>query len=73
MARSRLPGGLRRGQIHAHDYRGDEQFEGRDVVVVGAGTSAIVVSVKGSYRAHSVNLSIPRDAEDALSRRCRLS
>ena len=47
-------------QLHAHDYRSGNQLEGRDVVVVGAGNSAMDIAVEGSYRANSVALSIRR-------------
>ena len=47
-------------QIHAHNDRSGDQLEGRDVVVVGAGNSAMDIAVEGSHRARSVNLSIRR-------------
>ena len=46
--------------MHAHDYRSGEQLEGRDVVVVGAGNSAMDISVEASYRANSATISIRR-------------
>lgn len=52
------PGHFDGEQIHAHDYRSGDQLEGRDVVVVGAGNSAMDIAVEGSHRARSVNLSI---------------
>lgn len=54
------PGDFDGEQIHAHDYRSGDQLEGRDVVVVGAGNSAMDIAVEGSHRARSVNLSIRR-------------
>ncbi|UVI36821.1 flavin-containing monooxygenase [Brevibacterium spongiae] len=54
------PGEFDGEQIHAHDYRSGDQLEGRDVVVVGAGNSAMDIAVEGSHRARSVNLSIRR-------------
>ena len=54
------PGRFDGEQIHAHDYRSGDQLEGRDVVVVGAGNSALDIAVEGSHRARSVNLSIRR-------------
>lgn len=54
------PGDFDGEQIHAHDYRSGEQLEGRDIVVVGAGNSAMDIAVEGSHRARSVNLSIRR-------------
>ncbi|GAA1812689.1 NAD(P)/FAD-dependent oxidoreductase [Agromyces neolithicus] len=47
-------------QIHAHDYRSAEQLEGRNVVVVGAGNSAMDIAVEASRCAGDVNLSIRR-------------
>src|SRR5690606_2171861 len=46
--------------MHAHDYRSGDQLEGRDIVVVGAGNSAMDIAVEGSFRGKSVNLSIRR-------------
>lgn len=54
------PGHFNGEQIHAHDYRSGDQLEGRDVVVVGAGNSAMDIAVEGSHRARRVNLSIRR-------------
>lgn len=54
------PGEFDGEQIHAHSYTSGDQLEGRDVVVVGAGNSAMDISVEGSYRANSVNISIRR-------------
>lgn len=54
------PGSFDGEQIHAHDYRSGDQLEGRDVVIVGAGNSAMDITVEASHRAHSVALSIRR-------------
>lgn len=54
------PGEFDGEQMHAHDYRSGEQLEGRDVVVVGAGNSAMDISVEASYRAKSATISIRR-------------
>lgn len=54
------PGHFDGDQIHAHDYRSGDQLDGRDVVVVGAGNSAMDIAVEGSCRARSVDLSIRR-------------
>ncbi|WP_245933443.1 flavin-containing monooxygenase [Arthrobacter livingstonensis] len=54
------PGSFDGEQIHAHNYRSGDQLAGRDVVVVGAGNSAMDIAVEGSHRAKSVTLSIRR-------------
>ena len=54
------PGRFDGDQIHAHDYRSGEQLEERDVLVVGAGNSAMDIAVEASYRARSATLSIRR-------------
>lgn len=54
------PGSFDGQQIHAHDYRSGDQLEGRNVVVVGAGNSAMDIAVEASYRARSSHLSIRR-------------
>ncbi len=54
------PGAFDGEQLHAHDYRSGDQLEGRNIVVVGAGNSAMDIAVEGSHRARSVNLSIRR-------------
>ncbi|MHA6668444.1 flavin-containing monooxygenase [Homoserinimonas sp. A447] len=54
------PGTFDGEQLHAHDYRSGDQLDGRDVVVVGAGNSAMDIAVEGSHRANSVALSIRR-------------
>ena len=52
------PGTFNGEQIHAHEYRSGDQLDGRHVVVVGAGNSAMDIAVEGSHRALSVDLSI---------------
>ncbi len=54
------PGEFDGEQIHAHDYRSGEQLEGRDVVVVGAGNSAMDIAVESSYRARTTTWSVRR-------------
>ncbi|MCB1273379.1 MAG: NAD(P)-binding domain-containing protein [Leucobacter sp.] len=54
------PGDFSGEQIHAHDYRSGAQLDGRDVVVVGAGNSAMDIAVEGAARANRVTLSIRR-------------
>lgn len=54
------PGAFTGEQLHAHDYRSGDQLDGRDLVVVGAGNSAMDIAVEGARRARSVTLSIRR-------------
>lgn len=54
------PGQFDGEQIHAHDYRSGDQLDDRDIVVVGAGNSAMDIAVEGSHRARNVSLSIRR-------------
>ena len=54
------PGTFDGEQIHAHDYRSGDQLEGRDVVVVGAGNSAMDIAVESSYRARTTTWSVRR-------------
>lgn len=54
------PGTFDGEQIHSHDYRSGELLQGHNVVVVGAGNSAMDIAVEASYRAGTVNLSIRR-------------
>jgi NADPH-dependent 2,4-dienoyl-CoA reductase/sulfur reductase-like enzyme len=49
-------------QIHAHHYRSEEQLDGRDVVVLGMGNSAMDIAVDASYRAKSTYLAARRGA-----------
>ncbi|HXH80195.1 flavin-containing monooxygenase [Nocardioides sp.] len=54
------PGHFDGDQIHAHDYRNGEQLDGRDVVVVGAGNSAMDISVEAATRARTATWSVRR-------------
>lgn len=54
------PGDFAGEQIHAHDYRDGSTLDGRDVVVVGAGNSAMDIAVEASRRARNTTLSIRR-------------
>ncbi|CAA9400615.1 MAG: Monooxygenase [uncultured Nocardioides sp.] len=54
------PGDFDGEQIHAHDYRNGEQLDGRDVVVVGAGNSAMDITVEASGRARTTTWSVRR-------------
>jgi dimethylaniline monooxygenase (N-oxide forming) len=54
------PGTFDGEQVHAHDYRSREQLAGRDVVVVGAGNSAMDISVESSYVARTTTWSVRR-------------
>ncbi|MDT0213759.1 NAD(P)-binding domain-containing protein [Rothia sp. ARF10] len=51
------PGTFDGQQIHAHDYRSAAQLEGRDVVVVGSGNSALDIAVEAGRVARSTVLS----------------
>jgi cation diffusion facilitator CzcD-associated flavoprotein CzcO len=54
------PGHFDGEQMHAHDFRNGDQLEGRDVVVVGAGNSAMDISVEAARRARTVTWSVRR-------------
>ncbi|HYH71882.1 MAG TPA: NAD(P)-binding domain-containing protein [Nocardioides sp.] len=54
------PGDFAGEQIHAHDYRSGDQLEGRDVVVVGAGNSAMDIAVESSFHARTTTWSVRR-------------
>lgn len=54
------PGEFAGEQIHGHDYRGPEQLEGRRVLVVGGGNSAMDVARDASYVAEATFLSLRR-------------
>ena len=54
------PGTFDGEQIHAHDYRSGDQLDGRDVVVVGAGNSAMDITVEASFRARTTTWSVRR-------------
>ncbi|HEY4097947.1 MAG TPA: NAD(P)-binding domain-containing protein [Baekduia sp.] len=49
-------------QIHAHHYRSEEQLDGRDVVVLGMGNSAMDIAVDASYHAAHTYLAARRGA-----------
>jgi cation diffusion facilitator CzcD-associated flavoprotein CzcO len=54
------PGTFDGEQIHSHDYRSGEQLDGRDVVVVGAGNSAMDIAVEAATRARTTTWSVRR-------------
>lgn len=54
------PGEFFGTQMHAHDYRSSDQLVGHDVVVVGAGNSAMDISVEAARHANSAYISIRR-------------
>lgn len=54
------PGAFDGQQLHSHEYRSGEQLAGRDVVVVGAGNSAMDIAVEASHRAASATLPVRR-------------
>ncbi len=54
------PGTFDGEQIHAHDYRSREQLAERDVVVVGAGNSAMDIAVEASFHARTTTWSVRR-------------
>jgi hypothetical protein len=47
-------------QLHSHDYRGPEQLQGRRVLVVGGGNSAMDIAVDASHIAARTLLSMRR-------------
>jgi len=49
-------------QIHAHDYKSEEQLEGKRVVVLGMGNSAMDIAVDASYHGKAVYLAARRGA-----------
>ena len=49
-------------QIHAHQYKEESQLEGKRVVVLGMGNSAMDISVDASYHAEEVYLAARRGA-----------
>jgi dimethylaniline monooxygenase (N-oxide forming) len=49
-------------QIHSHDYKEESQLEGKDVVVLGMGNSAMDIAVDASYHARSTILAARRGA-----------
>ncbi len=54
------PGTFDGEQIHAHDYRSRAQLAGHDVVVVGAGNSAMDIAVEASFHARTTTWSVRR-------------
>ncbi|MEU0555646.1 NAD(P)-binding domain-containing protein [Dactylosporangium sp. NPDC006015] len=54
------PGDLTATQLHSHDYRGPEQLQGRRVLVVGGGNSAMDIAVDASHAATRTLLSVRR-------------
>ena len=49
-------------QLHAHDYRDNAFLEGKDVVVLGMGNSAMDLAVESSYVARTTQLAARRGA-----------
>ncbi|MET7418908.1 NAD(P)-binding domain-containing protein [Dactylosporangium sp. NPDC005555] len=54
------PGEPAAEQLHSHDYRGPEQLQGRRVLVVGGGNSAMDIAVDASHVAARTLLSVRR-------------
>jgi cation diffusion facilitator CzcD-associated flavoprotein CzcO len=54
------PGTFDGEQIHSHDYRSADLLAGRDVVVVGAGNSAMDIAVESSRVARTTTWSVRR-------------
>jgi cation diffusion facilitator CzcD-associated flavoprotein CzcO len=57
-----FPGKFNGAQMHSHDYRAVEQVQGKRVVLVGVGNSAMDIAVEASYVAAQVWLSARRGA-----------
>ena len=57
-----FPGKFHGHQIHSHHYRTAAPFEGKDVLVVGLGNSAVDIAVDLCRRASSVTISTRRSA-----------
>ena len=49
-------------QLHAHEYRDNRFLEGKDVVVLGMGNSAMDIAVESSHVARSTHLAARRGA-----------
>jgi cation diffusion facilitator CzcD-associated flavoprotein CzcO len=49
-------------QLHAHDYRDNAFLQGKDVVVLGMGNSAMDLAVESSYVARTTHLAARRGA-----------
>ena len=58
----RFPGEFSGREMHAHDYKGPEEFEGRRVVILGMGNSAMDLAVDASYVAAETYLAARRGA-----------
>lgn len=58
----KFPGSFDGQQIHSHDYKTADPFEGKHVLVVGIGNSAVDIAVDLCRRAASVQLSTRRGA-----------
>ena len=58
----RFPGSFSGREMHAHDYKGPEDFEGRRVVILGMGNSAMDLAVDASYVASETYLAARRGA-----------
>lgn len=57
-----FPGEFNGAQSHSHAYKTADPFEGKDVLVVGIGNSAVDIAVDICRRAKSVHLSTRRSA-----------
>ncbi|HEX5513371.1 MAG TPA: NAD(P)-binding domain-containing protein [Gammaproteobacteria bacterium] len=57
-----FPGTFHGTQSHSHAYKTADPFEGKDVLVVGIGNSAVDIAVDVCRRANSVHLSTRRSA-----------
>ena len=49
-------------EMHAHDYKGPEEFQGKRVVILGMGNSAMDLAVDASYVAEETYLAARRGA-----------
>ncbi len=54
------PGSFAGDQMHAHDYREQGQLEGKQVIIVGMGNSAMDIAVEASYVAAQTTVSVRR-------------
>ena len=57
-----FPGRFDGEQVHSHHYRTAQPFDGRDVLVIGIGNSAVDIAVDLARQARSVTLSTRRGA-----------
>lgn len=60
--RPSFPGSFGGEEIHSHHYRTAAPYEGKDVLVVGLGNSAVDIAVDLARRARSVTVSTRRSA-----------